>query len=198
MSPTLSVSDNRVVYPVVIEGERVWLREFEAADGPAVQRWTGDVAVVQYVPLGPTDDEGARRYVASIVAEASVSERSTYTLAVMERDGNDPIGAVALTVDSTRHRRGELGYLLRQDRWGRGLATEAARLVVDFAFRDLGLHRVWAVCDPENQASGAVLTKLGMQREGLLRHDLLIGDEWRDSALYAVLEDDWDAEAVYL
>lgn len=186
------------MYPVAIEGERVWLREFDIADAPAVQRWTGDPEVVQYVPLGPTDDAGARSYVAGLVSEATAAERDNYTLAVIERKTNDLVGAVALTIDSQRHRRAELGYLLRRDRWGQGLASEASRLVVDFGFEDLGVHRVWAVCDPRNAASVGVLRKLGMQREGLLRDDLLIAGEWRDSELYAVLAGDWESAAVYL
>ena len=186
------------VYPVALEGERLWLREFDPADAPAVQRWTGDVAVVQYVPLGPTDDDGAAQYVRGLVAESRVEERTAYTLGLVERETGDLVGAVALTIDSRRHRRAELGYLVRRDRWGQGYATEAAALMVGFGFADLGLHRLWAVCDPANHQSVRVLVKLGMHREGLMRHDLLVGDEWRDSELYAVLADGWTADSTYI
>lgn len=192
------MGDNRRVYPVTIEGDRVWLREFDRADAGAVQRWTGDPDVVRYVPLDRTDPDGAEAYVAGLVAEAAAVERNAYTLAIVERASAEPVGAVALTVDSRRHRRGELGYLLRRDRWGHGLATEAAALVVAFGFADLGLHRIWAVCDPDNAASGRVLTKLGMSREGVLRDDLLIDGGWRDSVIYAALATEWPDDRVYL
>ncbi|MDH3708043.1 MAG: GNAT family N-acetyltransferase, partial [Acidimicrobiia bacterium] len=175
-----------------------WLREFDQADAPAVQRWTGDPDVVRYVPLDRTDPAGAESYVAGLVAESAAVERSAYTLAIVERASAEAVGAVALTIDSRRHRRGELGYLLRRDRWGQGLATEAAALAVSFGFSDLGLHRIWAVCDPDNAASGRVLTKIGMTREGLLRDDLLVDGGWRDSVIYAALADEWPDKGVYL
>ncbi|MGI9604079.1 MAG: GNAT family N-acetyltransferase [Acidimicrobiales bacterium] len=186
------------MYPVVIEGERVWLREFDRGDAHAVQQWTGDDDVVRFVPLDRTDDQSVVSYLAGLIAESGAAEREGYTLAIVERSSGEVVGAVALTIDSRRHRRGEVGYLLRRDRWGHGLASEAARLVVDFGFSDLGLHRVWAVCDPVNEASIRVLTKLGMRREGLLRDDLLIDGRWRDSELFAVLAGDWSSSSVYL
>jgi RimJ/RimL family protein N-acetyltransferase len=90
---------------------------------------------------------------------------------------------------------GELWYLLRPERWGRGLVTEGVARLVEHAFRDLGLHRIWASCLPENPASARVLEKLGFRREGLLRRNLRIHGMWRDSWLYAVLADEWPPPA---
>jgi ribosomal-protein-alanine N-acetyltransferase len=52
------------------------------------------------------------------------------------------------------------------------------------------MHRVWAVCDPDNPASQRVLEKCALRGEGRLRHDLLVHGEWRDSLLYAALAGD--------
>ena len=52
------------------------------------------------------------------------------------------------------------------------------------------MHRIYATCDVNNVASARVLEKAGMQREGLLRQDMLLRGRWRDSYLYAILEDD--------
>ena len=56
------------------------------------------------------------------------------------------------------------------------------------------MHRIFAYCDVDNIASARVLEKTGMQREGLVRHDVLMRGQWRDSYLYAILEDDWRAD----
>jgi RimJ/RimL family protein N-acetyltransferase len=56
----------------------------------------------------------------------------------------------------------------------------------------VGLHRIFATCDPENVASARVLEKVGMQREGLMRQQMLVQERWRDSYLYAILEDNRD------
>jgi len=59
--------------------------------------------------------------------------------------------------------------------------------MIDFAFDQLGMNRVWAVCDPDNPASTRVLEKCAMTCEGRLREDLLVHGLWRDSLLYAVV-----------
>lgn len=60
----------------------------------------------------------------------------------------------------------ELGYDLHPDAWGRGLATEAARAVMEQAFGPLGIDRVIAVVKPDHIASHRVLEKAGLQRAG--------------------------------
>ena len=65
--------------------------------------------------------------------------------------------------------KADIGYVLAKPYWGRGLMTEAVRAVVDLAFTDPQIHRVWAVCDIDNTASARVLEKSGMTREGVLR-----------------------------
>lgn len=86
---------------------------------------------------------------------------------------------------------GEVGYLLQRDAWGQGYATEAAAAVVNAAITQLGMHRIIATCAPENAASARILEKLGMRREGHLRRHMWLRDHWRDSYLYAVLDDEW-------
>ncbi len=70
------------------------------------------------------------------------------------------------------------------------MATDAALLARDFAFDRLGVYRLWAVCDPDNLASRQVLRKIGMRVEGVMRGDLLVRDERRDSLLHAMVVTD--------
>ncbi|HSI48701.1 MAG TPA: GNAT family N-acetyltransferase [Ideonella sp.] len=63
----------------------------------------------------------------------------------------------------------ELGWRLRRDHWGRGLATEAAQAIACFAFDDLHASELYAVCEPANTASANVMKRLGMQFRGLQR-----------------------------
>ncbi|MGF1609857.1 MAG: GNAT family N-acetyltransferase [Kiloniellales bacterium] len=71
-----------------------------------------------------------------------------------------------------------------------GYMTEALSAVLDFAFGNLGLHRVDAACLPRNAASRALLAKLGFQEEGYAREYLRINGAWQDHVLYAILHDD--------
>jgi [ribosomal protein S5]-alanine N-acetyltransferase len=90
---------------------------------------------------------------------------------------------------------GELWYLVRPESWGRGIATEAVRLLLQFGFATLDLHRLWATCLPENPPSARVLEKVGMRQEGFLVRNLRIHGEWRSSFLYAILADEWREKA---
>lgn len=84
-----------------------------------------------------------------------------------------------------------LWYTLHPAEWGKGSATEAARALVDFGFRRLGQHRIWADCNPANAASCRVLDKLGLRREGHLIENAWINDAWADPLLEAVLAGEW-------
>ena len=84
------------------------------------------------------------------------------------------------------------GYCLNRDYWGHGYATEAAQAVISFGFEQLGLHRIFAICDPCNVASWRVLARAGMRREGHLLEDRWQKGQWRDSYLYAILEREWE------
>ena len=108
-------------------------------------------------------------------------------------DSEELIGLVRLGIVAPEFLGGEVGYGLRVDRWGQGLTTEAVRLVIGFGFEQLGLHRIVALCDPDNVGSRRVMEKVGMQPEGRLRQDMRSQGRWRDSLAYAILEDEWRA-----
>ncbi|HEY6739266.1 MAG TPA: GNAT family protein [Actinopolymorphaceae bacterium] len=111
--------------------------------------------------------------------------------AVIHDDGAERlVGGGRISIRSTAHRRGDIGYVVHPDRWSRGIATEIATLLLDFGFETLGLHRIEATAEPHNVGSQKVLAKVGMTYEGRVRDHMLVGDTWRDSLSYAVLETD--------
>ena len=186
------------MHPVTIDGERIVLRELADADAGAVHRWVGDPEAVAFVPLGPLDRPATVTYVAQLVTEARRVPRLGYTLAIERRSDQQVLGTVSIEIDSCAHQRAEIGYILRRDAWGQGYASEAAALARDFAFDHLGVHRLWAVCDPDNPASAAVLRTIGMRHEGRMRGDLLVRGVRRDSVLYAMVATDRVSDTGYL
>lgn len=79
-----------------------------------------------------------------------------------------------------------IGYWVGKDYGGRGVATAAVALGLDHCFGPVGLHRVEATVRPENQASRAVLRKVGFREEGLLQRYLDVDGRWRDHILVAM------------
>jgi ribosomal-protein-alanine N-acetyltransferase len=84
-----------------------------------------------------------------------------------------------------------LGYYGMAGLSGRGLMSEALAIVVTHAFTDLGLHRLEANIQPDNQPSLALVRRLGFRREGYSARYLRIGGEWRDHERWAILADEW-------
>jgi ribosomal-protein-alanine N-acetyltransferase len=103
------------------------------------------------------------------------------------------VGTVGVYWNSERSRRAELAYALARPLWGRGLATEAARIVIEHAFRAMGAHRVEAPCVAENRGSARVMEKLGMRLEGTRRRALFHRGRYWDVELRAILRDEWAA-----
>ncbi len=84
-----------------------------------------------------------------------------------------------------------IGYFLDKAHNGKGLATEAVGLAVQFAFTTAGLHRIQGAVMPRNAASVRVLEKNGFRREGFSPRYLRIGGRWEDHFLYAVTSEEW-------
>jgi RimJ/RimL family protein N-acetyltransferase len=175
----------------VLAGPRLILREITEADLPAVHAYSVRPEVARYQPWGPNTPEESRAFVDRAIAEAQTDPRAVYQLAITRVDGGQLIGSAGLTVHSVEHGQGEIGYLLHPEAWGSGYATEAARLLLGFGFDELQLHRIFATCDPRNEASVSVLKRLGLIYEGRLRETMRLRDGWRDSLCYSILAREW-------
>jgi RimJ/RimL family protein N-acetyltransferase len=105
-------------------------------------------------------------------------------LAILDPSTAEPLGAVALSSTDLRHRRSGMGYWLAERARGRGIATEAVRLLAGWAFRVLRLDRLEVMIHPENVASQRVAERCGFKREGLRRSHkagmAICRPPWRD------------------
>lgn len=169
--------------------EKIQLREVKEEDWQSIHSYASIEEVCKYQPWGPNTEEESKAYVNDIIEDALVKPRTRYAYAIVEE--GSVIGVCELNIRDRTNERGEIAYILHPDRWGYGFASEAARTLLNFSFEELGLHKVSATCNPENNASKRVLAKLGMKKEGVLRDDLKMRDGWRDSLLFSILETEW-------
>ena len=102
------------------------------------------------------------------------------------------MGDAGLYVRSIRSRQGEIGWGVISSHAGQGLATEIGQALLRLAFDTLGLHRVFAQCRIENQASRRIMVKLGMREEGVLRENVFVRGEWWSSVQSSILSTEWD------
>ena len=105
------------------------------------------------------------------------------------------IGTMYFKLASVDDKTAEIGWLLDPRFQGRGYAREAAALLLDLAFGELGLHRVYAELDPRNAASVALCERLGMRHEAHFREHMWFKGDWADTGIYAILEQEWRAIA---
>lgn len=175
--------------PIVTE--RLHLRPFALTDCDGVHRYASDPEATRYLSWGPNTVAETREFVAGAASRAADPACADVELVIVDADRDEVVGGCGLMSRRPQYREYEVGYCLRRSRWGAGIATEAIQALAAFGFATLGAHRIFGLVDAENPASVRVLEKLGFQREGRLRRDSLKGDVWRDTFVYAVLEDEW-------
>lgn len=176
---------------MILETNRLLLRDFTEDDWPALHAVESLPEVARYQDFDPRTEDESRAYVIAASKDGEEDPRQTYDLAVILRGEGRLIGRCGLGISNADIGEAVLWYTLHPEHWGHGYTTEAARAIVDFGFRELGLHRIWADCDPANIGSWRVLEKLGMRCEGHLRENARIKGEWVDSLIYAILDREW-------
>ncbi len=105
--------------------------------------------------------------------------------------GTIGFGRIRWDFAATRIDRAEMGYWLARELHGKGLATEAARAVVQFGFDELGLHKITIGCLPDNAASRRVIEKVGFRFVGRQREDVWKDGRWHDQLRYELTVGDW-------
>jgi RimJ/RimL family protein N-acetyltransferase len=176
----------------ILTAPRVILRPPSPNDVPALFAIYHDPATMAYWSRPPmTDPSEAEDLIAEIERHAAADTLLQWIIA--RREDDLAIGSCTLFRFEREHRRAEIGYILRRDHWGRGLATEALEALFAHAFGALGLHRLEADVDPRNVASIRLVERLGFKREGHLRERYFVGSEIQDSAMYGLLAREWVA-----
>lgn len=117
--------------------------------------------------------------------------------AIERSESAEFVGHIDLMI-TPAHRRGTLGYWIGFPHWKQGYATEAAATLVDYAFGPLGLNGIIAAHFTRNPASGNVLQKLGMRREGTRRQFFLKDGTFEDMDTYWMLASDWKIKSEVL
>ncbi len=174
----------------IIKTERLILRPFELSDAKIVQKKAGDKAVVDTtlnIPYPYTEELG-KKWISTHQPQFESGEAIIY--AIIFKKTGELIGAIGLTVEK-KFNRAELGYWIEKNLWGNGYCTEAAGALLEYAFNEFGFHRIIANHLSRNPASGKVMEKLGMQREGLFREHVIKWDVYEDVVCYGILRDEW-------
>ena len=173
----------------VLETDRLVLRPLRRRDANDIFSYASDPEVARYVLWDPhqsvSETRSYIRYMRSLSRRGLPS-----SWAVTLRDSGKVIGTIGFMWYSEANGAAELGYSLSKSFWNLGYATEALRAVIRSVFAVLPVNRLEAQHDLRNPASGRVMEKSGMKKEGILRQRIRNKGEYVDVALFAILRSD--------
>lgn len=171
-----------------LQGERLVLRPLEIQDvGEAYVRWMNDPAINRF--LESRWDSHDEASLAAFVSRVS-ADPDSFPFAIVRRDSGAHIGNIKLGPIDRHHLTGSMGILIGdRDSWGKGFGTEAIRLLVAFAFEDLGLHKLTAGCYGPNVESIRAFEKAGFAVESVRPNHYAFEDGYVDAVLLGLVND---------
>lgn len=177
-----------------LETARLRLRRFRDEDLAPFMAYRNDPAVARYQSWESVSLPDAQAFVRAMRDVRLGIPGVGVQVAIELRATGSLIGDCYFCLATDDPRQAEIGYTLATDAQGRGLATEAVRAWLTYAFGAYDLHRVTATVDCENLRSVALLERLGMRREGHFRQNIWFKGKWGDEYLYATLREEWLAQ----
>lgn len=141
----------------------------------------------------PLTRDSMHQIVTRALIERDAGEREPF--AVISVETGEAVGATSFLDQAPEHRRVEIGWTFYgREFWRSPVNTEAKLLLMTEAFEVRNYDRVALKTDIKNERSQAAITRLGAQREGVLRHLVIRKDGTpRDSVFYSILADEWPA-----
>ncbi len=176
-----------------LESERLILRPFSLSDAADVQRLAGDRAIADTtlnVPH-PYEDGMAESWISTHQPGLEADQLAAF--AITNKADSALVGTISLTINRSDE-RAELGYWIGRPYWGSGFCTEAAKLVLRYGFQVLKLQRIHASYMVRNPASGRVLEKIGLLREGTVRQHIRKWGKFEDLVLCGLLSSEWQED----
>lgn len=176
---------------VTLKTERLTLRKFKESDDTDIFEWAGNPKVTRYVSYPTHKSLADSKKIAKFwVKEAKQADNYNWAIEF----GGKVIGNISVVSHDNLWEAG-MGWQIDAPYWNQGIMTEAATAVFDFLFCEVGFHRISAGHDTRNPASGKVMEKLGMQKEGLFpQFYYKVGFGTGDAQKYGILKEEWIAK----
>lgn len=173
---------------LMITTERLILRLFQTSDAETVATLCNNYSIYKstlYLPF-PYSLDDALSWIE--FHYDNFIEDFSYEFAVTDKETGELYGAIGLS-NEIDFNQGEIAYWIGEQYWGKGYATEAAQAIVQFAFEEKKLHKVFARYFSSNPASGKVMEKIGMKQEGILKDHVIKDGKYEDIVYYGIINE---------
>jgi RimJ/RimL family protein N-acetyltransferase len=172
----------------VLSGRGVTLRELEPSDAAMLLTMVSSEEVARFISPPPATIDGYERFIEWTRREREAGHGVCF--GIVPEGMNGVVGLFQIHQSEPGFETAEWGFALGSPYWGRGLFSEGARLVLDFAFDVVGVHRLEARAAVHNGRGNGALRKMGALQEGILRRSLLRNGEYLDQVLWAIIDSD--------
>lgn len=169
----------------VLRTERLLLREISEEDGDAIFKMRSNGHVNRFIPRPTMEEPKSGKELALKTAEAFYRKEVIGWAGVLRGKGAI-IGTCGFNTIDFYNLRAEIGGELDVDYWGKHIALEAVKAIVDFGFRELGLHTLEAKVAPENRGSVFLLDYLGFEKEAHYKDRVYFKGQFSDMAVYTL------------
>ncbi|MCK2021280.1 MULTISPECIES: GNAT family N-acetyltransferase [Peribacillus] len=169
-----------------ITTKRLVLRLFQKPDAVAVTKLCNNYNIYKntlYLPY-PYSIDDALSWIEHHLDNFNANK--SYEFAITDNESGELYGAIALS-NNQKFNNGELAYWIGEKFWGNGYATEAAQAILNFAFEEKQYHKVFARYFNSNPASGRVMQKLGLKKEGILIDHVRKENRFEDLVYYGII-----------
>ncbi len=180
----------------MMKGVRIYLYPLKTSDVTSVfeLEWRNKAFFSQYGPNRDHDfytEEGQLNRI--IKMEENREKDLGYSFGIFLRETNELIGQAGFfKVERGPAQKAMIGYSLDQAYNGKGYMTEALKLMVDYGFNELKLHRIEAEVMPHNIGSIKILEKTGFYKEGIARQNVMINGKWEDHQVLAIINHNYE------
>ena len=174
----------------MIETERLLLRSITAKDNEQVFSYRSDPETNKYQGFVPKELKEVDEFIAKNPSEFNQPE-SWFQLVIIEKESNKIIGDLGIHFIGDDGFQCELGCTLSKKHQGKGFATDAMKITINYLFNVLNKHRIIGSVDPDNMDSIRLLERLNFRKEAHFKESLLISGEWVDDIRYGKLKSEW-------
>ncbi|GIO02583.1 hypothetical protein J5TS2_32510 [Brevibacillus halotolerans] len=171
-----------------IVGEKLLLSSVSNKDLDFICRIECDQSLWYFEDYVESDDKIVRENYLRKIEESDEGSSYDFIVTIAGDQSNTPIGLAQIWSYVEHRKSWEIGFSILPAYGGQGYGSEAAKLLLQFAFEQLGAHKVVGMCNSQNKRSIALMERIGMTKEAVFKEELFWQNEWVDQYFFSVLE----------
>jgi RimJ/RimL family protein N-acetyltransferase len=171
---------------------RLHIRPVNVEDNKSMFKYRSDPETNRYLSLNPETEADVSDFISRTSKEMNVPG-TWFQFVLIDKESDLLIGDIGLHFleSDSDNKQIEIGYTLDKTFRGKGYATEALIVIIDYLVFNLNKHRIIASIDPTNSASIKLIERLGFRKEAHFVKSLFFHGDWVDDVIYAILATEW-------